>query len=38
VTGVIRGALWIGDDGHVGKRVAKADAHPAEVIAALRGA
>jgi peroxiredoxin Q/BCP len=40
VIGVIRSTVWIGKDGKVRKhwrRVAKAEAHPAEVIAALRG-
>ena len=39
VTGVIRSTVWIGKDGKVRKhwkRVAKAEAHPADVIAALR--
>ncbi len=39
VTGVIRSTVWIGADGKVRKhwkRVAKAEGHPAEVIAALR--
>lgn len=38
-TGVIRSTVWIGPDGKVRKhwrRVAKADAHPAQVLAALR--
>jgi peroxiredoxin Q/BCP len=41
VTGVIRSTVWIGKDGKVRKhwkRVAKAESHPAEVIAALREA
>ena len=39
VTGVIRSTVWVGKDGKVRKhwkRVAKAESHPAEVIAALR--
>jgi peroxiredoxin Q/BCP len=38
-TGVIRSTVWIGPDGAVRrhwKRVAKAEAHPAEVLEALR--
>jgi peroxiredoxin Q/BCP len=38
-TGVIRSSVWIGPDGRVvkhWKRVAKADAHPAQVLEALR--
>ena len=38
-TGVIRSTVWIGPDGKVRKhwaRVAKADAHPEQVLAALR--
>ena len=41
VIGVIRSTVWIGPDGEVRKhwkRVAKAEMHPAEVLAALRGA
>ena len=41
VIGVIRSTVWIGRDGKVRKhlkRVAKAEAHPAEVLAALRQA
>jgi peroxiredoxin Q/BCP len=41
VTGVIRSTVWIGPDGVVvkhWKRVAKAEAHPAEVLEALRAA
>jgi peroxiredoxin len=37
--GVIRSTVWIGPDGKVKRhwaRVAKAEAHPAEVLAALR--
>ncbi len=40
VTGVIRSTVWIGADGKVKKhwaRVAKAEAHPEQVLAALRG-
>ncbi len=40
-TGVIRSTVWIGPDGKVRKhwpRVAKAEEHPAEVLAALRAA
>jgi peroxiredoxin Q/BCP len=40
VTGVIRSTVWIGPDGKVVKhwpRVAKAEAHPEQVLAALRG-
>jgi len=40
-TGVIRSTVWIGPDGKVRKhwkRVADAAAHPAQVLAALRGA
>jgi peroxiredoxin Q/BCP len=39
VIGVIRSTVWVGKDGRVKKhwkRVAKAEAHPEEVIAALR--
>ena len=39
--GVIRSTVWIGPDGKVRKhwkRVAKAAEHPAEVMAALKGA
>ncbi len=39
VTGVIRSTVWIGPDGRVKKhwaRVAKAETHPAQVLAALR--
>jgi len=39
VIGVIRSTVWVGKDGKVRKhwkRVAKADAHPEEVVAALR--
>ena len=39
VIGVIRSTVWVGKDGKVRKhwkRVAKAEAHPDEVIAALR--
>jgi peroxiredoxin Q/BCP len=39
-TGVIRSTVWIGPDGKVKKhwaRVAKAEAHPEQVLAALRG-
>ena len=39
VIGVIRSSVWIGPDGKVKKhwkRVAKADAHPEEVLEALR--
>ena len=38
-TGVIRSTVWIGPDGKVRKhwaRVAKAEAHPEQVLAALR--
>jgi len=38
--GVIRSTVWIGPDGKVKKhwaRVAKAEAHPEQVLAALRG-
>ena len=41
VTGVIRSTVWIGKDGTVRKhwaRVAKADAHPAQVLEALETA
>lgn len=41
VTGVIRSTVWIGPDGKVKKhwaRVAKADAHPGQVLEALRAA
>ena len=40
VTGVIRSTVWIGKDGVVRKhwaRVAKAEAHPAQVLAELEG-
>jgi peroxiredoxin Q/BCP len=40
VIGVIRSTVWVGKDGRVRKhwkRVAKAEAHPEEVMAALRG-
>ncbi len=40
VIGVIRSTVWIGPDGNVRKhwkRVAKAEAHPEEVLEALRG-
>lgn len=40
VTGIIRSTVWIGPDGKVKKhwaRVAKAEAHPAQVLAALQG-
>ena len=40
VTGVIRSTVWIGPDGKVKKhwaRVAKAEAHPEQVLAALSG-
>jgi len=40
VTGVIRSTVWIGPDGKVRKhwaRVAKAEAHPAQVLDALQG-
>ena len=40
VTGVIRSTVWIGPDGKVKKhwaRVAKAEAHPAQVLDALQG-
>jgi thioredoxin-dependent peroxiredoxin len=40
-TGVIRSTVWIGPDGKVRKhwaRVAKAEAHPEQVLDALRGA
>ena len=39
VTGVIRSTVWIGPDGKVKrhwKRVAKAETHPAQVLAALQ--
>jgi len=39
-TGVIRSTVWIGPDGKVRKhwkRVAKAEAHPDQVLAALQG-
>jgi peroxiredoxin Q/BCP len=39
VTGVIRSTVWVGKDGKVRrhwKRVSKAEAHPSEVIAAVR--
>jgi peroxiredoxin Q/BCP len=39
VVGVIRSTVWIGPDGNVRKhwsRVVRAEAHPSEVIAALR--
>lgn len=39
-TGVIRSTVWIGPDGKVKKhwqRVAKAEAHPEQVLAAIRG-
>jgi len=39
-TGVIRSTVWIGPDGKVKKhwkRVAKAEAHPEQVLAALKG-
>jgi peroxiredoxin Q/BCP len=39
--GVIRSTVWIGPDGRIRrhwKRVAKADAHPAQVLEALEGA
>ena len=39
-TGVIRSTVWIGPDGKVKrhwKRVAKAEAHPDQVLAALKG-
>jgi peroxiredoxin Q/BCP len=39
-TGVIRSTVWIGPDGRVRKhwkRVPKAEAHPEQVLAALRG-
>jgi peroxiredoxin Q/BCP len=39
VTGVIRSTVWIGPDGKVKKhwaRVAKAEAHPAQVLEALK--
>ena len=38
--GIIRSTVWIGADGKVKKhwkRVAKAEAHPAQVLAALKG-
>jgi thioredoxin-dependent peroxiredoxin len=38
-TGVIRSTVWVGPDGKVKRhwpKVAKAEAHPAEVLAALR--
>jgi peroxiredoxin Q/BCP len=41
VTGVIRSTVWIGPDGKVVKhwaRIAKAEAHPDQVLEALRGA
>jgi peroxiredoxin Q/BCP len=40
VQGVIRSSVWIGPDGRVKKhwpRVAKAEAHPEQVLVALRG-
>jgi len=40
VTGVIRSTVWIGPDGKVKQhwsRVAKAEAHPAQVLDALQG-
>ncbi len=40
VTGVIRSTVWIGPDGRVKKhwpKVAKAEAHPQQVLDALRG-
>jgi peroxiredoxin Q/BCP len=40
VTGVIRSTVWIGPDGKVKKhwaRIAKAEAHPDQVLAALKG-
>ena len=40
VTGVIRSTVWIGPDGKVKQhwaRVAKAEAHPDQVLAALQG-
>ncbi len=40
VEGVIRSSVWIGPDGRVKKhwpRVAKAEAHPEQVLVALRG-
>ncbi len=40
VTGVIRSTVWVGPDGRVRRhwaKVAKADAHPEQVLAALRG-
>jgi peroxiredoxin Q/BCP len=40
VTGVIRSTVWIGADGKVKKhwaRIAKAEAHPDQVLAVLRG-
>jgi peroxiredoxin Q/BCP len=40
-TGVIRSTVWIGPDGRVKKhwaRVANAEAHPAQVLAAVTGA
>jgi thioredoxin-dependent peroxiredoxin len=40
VTGVIRSTVWIGPDGKVKKhwaRIAKAEAHPAQVLDALQG-
>jgi len=40
VTGVIRSTVWIGPDGKVKKhwaKVAKAEAHPEQVLDALRG-
>ena len=39
MTGVIRSTVWIGPDGRVKKhwaRVAKAEAHPDQVLEALR--
>jgi peroxiredoxin Q/BCP len=39
-TGVIRSSVWIGPDGRVRRhwpRIANAETHPAEVVAALRG-
>lgn len=40
-TGVIRSTVWVGKDGKVRKhwkKVAKAEAHPAQVLEALKGA
>jgi peroxiredoxin Q/BCP len=40
VTGVIRSTVWIGPDGRVRRhwaRVANAEKHPAQVLAALGG-